>query len=229
MTLATSLLSRRALQVAGRVIALGFLLTGSAFGHSVWIEPLGEQLVLRFAEPGGRLEKSPGHLDSLTAPIAFQLVTNTPVPREALKSTNHFRLVGTDATRVVGAETGFPVLGGAGKPGRRPLFHARWQPDLGSAATPMLTLDLVPTGRAGEVRVYFRGEPLPGIKAMLRTPGDEERELTADSDGLLRLSTTESGVHLLTIAHHREKVRGFHGGRDHELLSHNASLAWRAP
>lgn len=229
MRLVTSLRARSPRPVAGLVVALGILLTGSAFGHSVWIEPLGEQLVLRFAEPGGRLEKSPGHLDNLIAPVAFHLVTNTPVTSEAIKSTNHFRIAGTDASHVAGVETGFPVLGGVGRPGRRPLFHARWQPDLGSAATPMLTLDIVPTGRPGEVRVYFRGEPLPGIKATLRTPGDEERELAADEYGYLRFITKESGVHLLTIAHHREKVRGFHGGRSHELLSHNASLAWHAP
>lgn len=204
-----------------------FLLTvcavGNARAHSVWIEPSDNgQLVIRFAEPGDNLEKSPGYLDSLTAPNAFILVTNAPARIEAPKKSDHFLLVGASPTNTACAETAFTVRGG-----RKPYFYARWQPADAGAATPLLTLDLVPTGKAGEARAYFRGQPLGGIKATLRAPDEKEQELTADAEGFLHFTPTEPGQYLLTIAHHRETLAGFHGGIAYKQTSHNCSLVWQ--
>jgi hypothetical protein len=196
--------------------------TNYAHAHAVWIEPSDNQLVIRFAEPDGNLEKSPGYLDSLSPPIAFLLVTNAPVAIEAPKKSDHFLLVGASPTNTVCAETAFTV-----RAGRKPNFYARWQPAGAGAATPLLTLDLVPTGKAGEVRAYFRGQPLGGIKATLRTPDEKETEITADAEGFLHFTPNQSGQYLLTIAHHRETLAGFHGGRPYQETSHNCSLAWQ--
>jgi hypothetical protein len=189
--------------------------------HSVWIEPSHDQLVIRFAEPGMRFEKSPGHLDSLSAPLAFILVTNAPAAAEASKKSDHFLLSEAAPTNVVCAESAFTVRGG-----RKPIFYARWQPAGAGSMQPLLTLDLVPTGKTGEVRAFFRGEPLANIKAVLRTPQEEEHELTADSEGFLRFEAEAPGQYLLTIAHHREPLAGFHLGRPYQQTSHNCSLVW---
>jgi hypothetical protein len=193
----------------------------SAIAHSVWIEPSDGQLVIRFAEPDGNFEKSPGHLDSLSAPIAFIIVTNAPVSVETPKKSDHFLLVGASPTNTACAETSFTVRGG-----RRPNFYARWQPDGLGAAMPLLTLDLVPTGKPGEVRAYFRGQSLGGIKATLRAPDETESEITADAEGFLRFEPKQSGQYLLTIAHHREPLAGFHNGVPYKETSHNCSLVW---
>lgn len=196
-----------------------------AFAHSVWIEPTTNgQLIIRFAEPDGRLEKSPRHLDSLSSPVAFTVITNTAVAVEASKSTNHFLLVTASPTNTACAETSFIVMSAPGKPGRKPNFYARWSPSLAVAATPALNLDLVPTGRLGEVRIYFRGKPLGGAKATLRTPDEVERELTADAEGFLRFESKQSGQHHLSIGRHRETLAGFHVGKAYGLTSHNAAL-----
>ncbi|HMP84194.1 MAG TPA: hypothetical protein PKA41_15965 [Verrucomicrobiota bacterium] len=192
------------------------------FAHSVWIEPMEEgQLVIRFAEPSGNLERSPGYLDSLSVPMSFILVTNTPVSVDVSKRKNHFLMEGASPTNFAFAETSFTV-----RAKRKPNFYARWQPDGLSAATPMLTLDLVPTGRPGEARAYFRGQPLGGIKATLHTPNGDELELVADADGIIRFKTPDSGQYMLTLAHHREPLIGFHGGVPYEQNSHNCSLVW---
>ena len=193
-----------------------------ARAHSVWIEPLGGQLVIRFAEPDGNFEKSPGHLDSLSSPMAFVLFTNAPKAVDAPKRSDQFQLVGATSTNTACVETSFTVRGG-----RKPNFYARWQLASAIAAPPLLTLDLVPTSKSGEVRVYFRDKPLGGIKATLRTPDEKEKELTPDGEGSLRFTSTQSGQHLLTIAHHREPLAGFHLGRAYEQTSHNAALTWR--
>jgi len=200
------------------------LLAVNVCAHSVWIEPFDGKMVIRFAEPANSFEKSPGYLDSLSGPVAFTIITNAPVIVETPKKTNHFLMIGAEATNVAGVETIFTV-----RAKRKPHFYARWQPDGGGAGLPFLTLDLVPTGKPGEVRVYFRGQPLGGIKATLRTPDDTEKEFVADAEGFIRFASKQSGQHLLTIAHHREPIGGFHGGRAYEQTSHNAALTWRQP
>jgi hypothetical protein len=194
----------------------------AASAHSVWIEPKDDQLMIRFAEPGDDFERSPGQLDNLSAPAAFILVTNTPAAVAAVKGSDGFLLVGTTPTDITCAETTFTVRGG-----RKPNFYARWQPDGGGAVTPLLTLDLVPTGRPGEARAYFRGQPLGGIKATLRTPDEKETELAADGDGFLHFDPKQPGHYLMTIAHHREPLAGFYNGIPYKETSHNCSLAWR--
>ena len=141
-----------------------------------------------------------------------------------LASNKQFAIVGASPTNTAGAETAFTVRGG-----RKPNFYARWQPDGAGAATPLLTLDLVPTGKPGEVRAYFRGQPLGGIKATLRTPDEKETELTADAEGFLHFAPKQPGQYLLTIAHHRETLAGFHNGVAYKETSHNCSLVWRQP
>lgn len=202
------------------------LLIGSpvtSLGHSVWIEPVESQLVVRFAEPDGKYEKSPGHLDGLTLPVVFFAVgTNAPVIVDAPKKADHFLVLGVTPTNLVCAESTFTVRGG-----RKPMFYARWQPAGLVAATPLTTLDLVPTGNAGEVRICLRGQPVPNVKATLRTPDEKESELVADADGLVRFTPTQSGQYLLTVAHQREPIAGFHGGRAYKETSHNAALTWK--
>lgn len=215
-------------------LSLVLVLSLAAFrcvAHSVWIEPnAAGQLVLRFAEPDGKFEKSPGHLDELTVPVAWTIgASNAPVAVVVEKKPDHFLFVDSRAALPVQAETDFQVMTAPGKPGRLPHFYARWQPVGAPPAAPALTLDLVPTGKAGEVRVFFRGKPLPGIKATLRTPDEKEQELTANAEGFLQFTSAQSGLHLLSIARHRETVAGFAGGRAYDLTSHNASLAWSQP
>jgi len=206
------------------ICILAGLAASQTHAHSVWIEPSDSKMVIRFAEPDGRFEKSPGYLDSLSPPNAFILVTNAPATIEAPKKSNHFLLTGATPTNTACAETIFTVRGG-----RKPHFYARWQPAVAEPPKPLLTLDLVPTGKPGEVRVYFRGQPLGGVKATLRTPDEKEKELAVDSEGYLRFTLNQSGQHLLTIAHYREPLAGFYGGQPYTQTSHNASLTWIQP
>jgi len=205
------------------LLCCGLLLTARA--HSVWVEPDGQGgLRVRFAEPDGKFEKSPGHLDSLTPPAAFALVSGEPVSIDAPKQSDRFDLRGASVTNVLGVETSFTV-----RAKRKPLFYARWQPAHGAPATAVLTLDLVPTGTPGEVRVWFRGQPLANAKLKLRTPDEKETDVVADADGFVRFEPKQPGLYLLTLAHHRENLAGVHLGRPYEQTSHNSALTWQQP
>lgn len=207
---------------ASFALAVALLLSvADARAHAVWIELLNGKIIARFAEPSGNYEKSPGFLDSLSGPSAFTVITNAAVMIESPKSTNHFQLVDAATTNVAGVESIFTV-----RAGRKPHFYARWQPTGAGAGTPMLTFDLVPTGKPGEVRVYFRGQPVGGLKATLRTPDDTEKEIPVDAEGYVRFESKLSGLHLLTIAHHREAIAGSHLGKAYHQTSHNTALSW---
>lgn len=207
---------------ASFALAVALLLSvADARAHAVWIELLNGKIIARFAEPSGNYEKSPGFLDSLSGPSAFTVITNAAVMIESPKSTNHFQLVDAATTNVAGVESIFTV-----RAGRKPHFYARWQPVGAGAGTPMLTFDLVPTGKPGEVRVYFRGQPVGGLKATLRTPDDTEKEIPVDAEGYVRFESRQSGLHLLTIAHHREAIAGSHLGKAYHQTSHNTALSW---
>ncbi len=208
------------------LVLFSFLIAAanSAIGHTIWIEPVDGKMFIRFAEPDGRFEKSPGHLDSLSAPATFMLVTNAPAPIESAKKFDHFLLGAASATNTICTEAIFTV-----RSGRKPYFYARWQPSGSAAGEPLLTLDLVPTGKAGEARAYFRGQPLPGAKAKLRTPDEKEEEIVADHEGFVRFKAEQSGQYLLTIAHHREPTAGFYIGRAYQQTSHNMALTWWQP
>ena len=203
-------------------LLLAFLTLGfSTYAHSVWIEQKDNHLVVRFAEPGEAFETSPGYLDSLSSPLGFVMLTNKPVASEILKKSDHFLISGASPATVACVESAFTVRGG-----RKPYFYARWQPDMTMAGTPLLTFDLVPTGKPGEVRVYFRNQPLPGVSATLRQPDSKEEEVIADSDGMLHFKAEKAGQYLLTSAHHREPLAGFHRGVAYTEISHNCSLVW---
>lgn len=208
------------------------LLPSAVQAHSVWIEDLPDgQLCVRFAEWGEDFETSPGHLDS------FNIVTGCalddegkPVVFDVAKKEDHFLLGGATVSqaRPVFAQLHFTVRKlHEDKPARAPIFHCRWQPEGAGAGTPALTMDIVPTGKPGEARVYFRGKPLGGVKLGLHAPGKDEQELTADAEGYVRVDDlSKPGPYLLTIARYSEELAGFHNGVPYAITSHSASLFW---
>ena len=126
-------------RIAPLALVLGlFAAPPWANAHSVWIEPGPDAaLVVRFGEPGEEPERSPGHLDEFTLPVAFTLDTNgVSHVLATVKKEDHFAVTPAPATEVLGLETAYEVMGAPGKPGRMPLFYARWQPSGAAAGTP---------------------------------------------------------------------------------------------
>lgn len=203
----------------------------AARAHDVWIEDTADhKLVIHFGEFGEELETSPGYLDSLTLPQAWtkSAVTN-PIPCVVKTETNSFSLTGSVDTNFAAAETAFEVLSATNKPSRLPIFYARWQPANAGAGTPTLTFDLVPQEKAGDIRVYFRNQPLANEMVSAHGPGDFEKDLKTDANGYVHFVLTTPGFYLFTCNHHRETANGFSGGRFYDSVSHNASLTLRLP
>lgn len=137
-------------------------LTCSLPAHEVWIEDTTDgKLVVRFAEYGEEYEKSPGHLDSLKTPEAWTAGDDgKPKVFEVQKKSDHYLLVDAKPENGAQAEAAFAVMKRGDSHARKPIFYARWHQAKAGAATPALTFDIVPTATAGEVQVFFRGQPV---------------------------------------------------------------------
>lgn len=226
-------LLRRSLLLSASVITMTAALI-PAGAHQMWIEDLATpaSLMVRFGEFGEGLEKSPGYLDSLSPVEVWEPAkpgAAEATVRVSTKQADGFSLDGTGVAPELLAQTGFPVMGKPGAPGKLPLFYLRWHQTgpatAASSKEPGLTMDIVPEGN-GVVRVYFRGKPVPQAAITLWQPGGVETPLTADAEGRATVPAVKPGLNLLTV-NQKEPLGGFKTGKAYDTTSHNASLAWR--
>ncbi|HEY4415080.1 MAG TPA: hypothetical protein VGO57_05250, partial [Verrucomicrobiae bacterium] len=179
-------------------------LTPSAGAHNLWLEDTPEHgLTMRFAEWPDEYEVSPGHLDEVDPPIAWQIGTNgQPVYCQFKKTTDQIQLPGAEAKNIAALEAGFQVMTpeamraeGApvptNTPSRKPIFYARWQPAGAGATKPAMNLDIVPTSNPGEYQVFFRGKAVAGVKVTAYLPTGKEQSLIADEKGIVHFIADE--------------------------------------
>ena len=209
-------------------ILLIHLIQLSCYGHSVYFdENKSSKIKIRFGEFQDEYEESPGYLDSLDTISAWKIDDkNEPEKLETKKQINGFSINAINSDNIA-AQTGFPVMARQDQ-ARKPYFYARWCPSFKSKSTPSLTLDIVPNGKEGEVKVFFRGKTLSGIKLKLYSPDYNEVELVSDKNGLVvfKDSLKSKGIYMLKIARYSEKVSGYDQGKLYEIMSHNCSLSW---
>ena len=200
----------------------------NSYGHSVYFdENKNSEIKLRFGEFQDEYEESPGYLDSLDAINAWKINDkNEPEKLDIEKQKNGFSLTAQNSDNIA-AQTGFPVMSRTDQP-RKPYFYARWCADFKSKSIPTLTLDIVPNGQKGEVKVFFRGKPLTGIKLNLYTPEYDKIELISDKNGivLFKDNIKSKGIYMLKIARYSESISGFDQGKLYKIISHNCSLNW---
>jgi len=211
--------------------ALLACLTLSASAHSLWIEELPEHagLGVRFAQWGDDFETSPGHLDSFIQVSGWVLdEKGQPQVVEVTKKSDHFFLGKRDLTRPAFAQAQFTVRQlHQDKPARAPIFYCRWQPDVWTQGKPAMTLDIVPTSKPGEARVYFRGKPLPNVEMLFFSPKVTDEKIKADAEGYVRApDMSKPGNYLLAVARYSEDMPGFFNGVPFGITSHSASLYW---
>ena len=209
-------------------IILFNLIQLSSYGHSVYFdENKNSEIKLRFGEFQDEYEESPGYLDSLDAINAWKINDkNEPEKLDIEKQKNGFSLTAQNSDNIA-AQTGFPVMARTDQT-RKPYFYARWCANFKSKSIPTLTLDIVPNGQEGEVKVYFRGKPLNGIKLNLYTPDYDKIELISDKNGivLFKDNIKSKGIYMLKIARYSENISGFDQGKLYKIISHNCSLNW---
>jgi hypothetical protein len=185
------------------IAALAF--TGSASAHHLWLEPDGQGARLYFGEFEGNLrEASPGLLDRfMPLPEAKVVGSAGAQPLKLEKSPSAFVLSGpigagdsivAEQARVTERKQGDKAVRTLGR------LAARYVPDFAERA-PVLTLDIVPTGKPGAFRVVYDGKPLAKAKLEVIAESGWKREFRTDEQGAVAVGLPWRGAYVIEIEH----------------------------
>lgn len=200
------------------------LLNTASHAHQVWIEQDAGGAKLYFGEFHENLrEASPGYLDKFVQPTATLLSVSGSHAAKIIKKTNAFEietranagesLIAQDAHYPISdRKEGGQVIRTAWTPA------ARWLTDL-ATRPPSLTLDIVPTGNAGEFSVYFHEQPLSDAKVEVTAASGWGRELKTDKKGVFKLDLPWKGVYAILVRH-AESIAGERDGEKYAAASY---------
>lgn len=188
----------------------GLCLTATAQAHQVWIEqPAGKPAIVRFGEYAENLrEASPGLLDSFSKLSATLISAKGETPLTVIKGADGFTLSGKASGKenVVAEDQTLPLRKfkhGDGEPiNVWFLMSARYVADIHAAVLPSkLSMDIVPTGQAGEFQVLFKGQPLPKTKLVTMVQSGWEKVAYTDANGKAHFELPWKGQYVLRTMH----------------------------
>jgi hypothetical protein len=222
-------MAMRTLLVAA-IAALSF--TGSASAHHFWVEADGSGAKLYFGEFEGNLrEASPGLLDRFTPlPEAKVVAPAGAQPLKLEKSPSAFVLSGPIGTgdSIVAEQARVTERKQADKAIRTlGRLAARYVPDF-AERTPVLALDIVPTGKAGAFRVVYDGKPLAKAKLELIAESGWKREFHTDEHGAVTVGLPWRGAYVIEIEH-LDAAGGGEGTGAYDRKRFVTALSFRVP
>lgn len=160
-------------------------LTATAQAHQVWIEQSGgKSAIARFGEFAENLrEASPGYLDGFGKMSASLVSAKGESPLTVTKTADGFTLSGkASGNESLVLDSPMDTLRKFKHGGEsiNAWFHmsARYVANPSAAVAPKLTLDIVPTGQAGEFQVVLKGQPLPKAKLVAMVDSGWEKRPT---------------------------------------------------
>ena len=170
-----------------------------AHAHQVWLENAGGQARLHFGEFNDNLrETSPG----------------APAQRgDGQLGKDAFVYATTGTPDTLFATPTYPVIDRSKR--NLPAMYwqpaARWVASLAKPVAPTAALDLVPTGKPGELKVVYQGAPLPKAKVQLAAPSGWAREAEAGGDGTVTFVTPWKGQYVAEVKHSDKTPGEAHG------------------
>lgn len=193
------------------IFAAALLWTTAASAHHLWLEPDGQGAKLYFGEFNENLrEASPGLLDRFKPLPEAKAIGTSAQPLKVEKTPHAFVVSGTvgSGDSIVAEQS----LVTERKQGDKPVrtlgtLAARWVPDFAERA-PVLTLDVVPTGKPGSFKVVYDGKPLAKAKLELKAESGWQRELRTDEQGAFTASLPWRGTYVIEIEHVDAKAGG---------------------
>jgi hypothetical protein len=212
-------------------LALAALLPLPALAHYLWLEAGdGGEARLFFGEyEEGLREKSPGSLDKIKNPQAWQVMPDgTRKPLTLSVRADHVTMP-APALPVVLEQAADTVVdmgrhGGQGKV--RSVRYARLDAPGGDSRA-LLPLDIVPVKSGGELyRVTLNGAPLAKTKVAIHAPNGWSRELSSNEQGLVRVNAPWAGVYVLQVSHTQPQA-GELRGESYDGVRMGATLSVR--
>lgn len=212
------------------------VLAMSAQAHQIWLEPAGadKAVVLRFGEFGDNLrEASPGLLDNFGKPQG--VLINAKGEEKAAagnKTANGFALPFTiqEGVSIVAEDASYP-LSKFKRDGKdvTSWYHPAARLVTGFAAQkPKLTLDLTPTGKDGEFKATFKGQPLAKTQVAVVTQSGWMKEGHTDAQGLVQFDLPWQGQYVAEIKHN-DRNPGERAGEKYDGVSYVTSVTYVKP
>jgi len=207
------------------------LLGGSALAHHVWIltnEP-GGVLQVHFGEFAENLkEVSPGLLDRIEVSARF-VSAKGETSLETKRAIDAIALSGHagPGENVIAEDARAPVRERkSGEQASRSVYNpaARFATDF-TAREPVLTLDVVPTGRPGQFKVAFRGAPLRKAKVSVMAASGWGRELRTDEAGAFQVELPWKAPYAIEVSH-ADNTPGSRGGQSFDLTNFVTTLSF---
>lgn len=180
---------------------LSFSIAAPASAHFLWLEPDEGGAKLYFGEFGENLrEASPGLLDRLTPlPEAKAGAASFKVEKTATAFVLSGRAAAGDSitaeqVRINERKQGEKVTKTLGR------LAARSIPDW-TERQPSLTLDVVPAGKAGSIKVVYDGKPVAKAKLEVIAESGWTHEYRTDAQGMAQVDTPWKGAYVIEVEH----------------------------
>ena len=104
-------------------------------------------------------------------------------------------------------------------------LSARYVPDF-SERKPPLALDIVPAGKPGAIKAFYKGQPLPKAKLELISESGWKRELKTDAQGALVVALPRRGNYVIEVEHF-DATGGTRGSEAYESMRLVTTLSFR--
>lgn len=222
------------MKLALAAIALMGAMT-SAQAHQIWIEqPDGQNAVVRFGEFGENLrETSPGLLDKFGKPTGTLISARGEQKSDATKSASGFALPFKAAAGdgIVAEDAHYPLYTWKqpDKEIRNWFFPAARLITGFAAVEPKLVLDLVPTGKAGEFKLTFKGQPKAKTKVTLVTQSGWSKEGHTDDKGLVTFEMPWAGTYVADVSFNDRSAgerAGANGPEKYDAVSYATAVTY---
>lgn len=201
----------------------------SAQAHQIWLQQDAKNTHLYFGEFGENLrEASPGLLDRFVQPTALLLGAKGEQPLTLNKTATAFVLSAKAGKNesIIAEEAHYPVLE---KKTGDVTTRTIWTPAArlvtsDAEQAPKLTLDIVPTGKPGEFKVFYKAQPLVKTKVGVLVQSGWAKEAFSDEQGLVKFDLPWEGTYVLE-AHHVDKTAGERDGKPYDIASYVTTLS----
>jgi uncharacterized GH25 family protein len=179
----------------------------SAQAHQIWLEqPAGQSAVIRFGEYGENLrESSPGLLDKFGRPTATLMSAKGEQTADGSKTGSGFALPfkAGSGDAIVAEDAGYPLYTARqGDKETKNRYYPAARLITGFAAQePRLAFDIVPAGKPGEFKIFFKNQAVPKAKVTLVTQSGWAKEAHADAQGVVKFDMPWKGTYVAEASH----------------------------
>lgn len=207
----------------------------SAQAHQIWIEqPDGQTAVVRFGEFGENLrEASPGLLDKFGKPTATLISAKGEQTSDAAKTATGFALPfkANAGDGIVAQDAVYPLYNWKqqGKDVTNWFYPAARLITDFAEQKPRLVLDLVPTGRDGEFKLFFKDQPKAKTKVTLVTESGWSKDAHTDDHGLVKFDMPWKGTYVAEVSLNDRSVgerAGTNGAEKYDAVSYATTVTY---